>query len=222
MIAILVYLALTTKQAPFNLQKSAQTYCTRTVNAPTIARSIVTIRLMIRRFESYQPDIDPSAFVHERAFVNGDVTIGADSTVWPMVAIRGDVNTITIGARSNIQDGSVLHTTHDSKFSREGGEPLVIGDEVTVGHNVTLHGCTLRDRCLIGMGAIVLDGAVVESDVMVGAGSLVPPRKVLESGYLYVGNPVKQVRLLKPAELEFLPYSAAHYVKLGQRTVASG
>ncbi len=176
---------------------------------------------MISNFKSHQPQIASTAWVHEMAFVNGEVTIGAESTVWPMVSIRGDVNTITIGKRSNVQDGSVLHTTHDGKFSKPGGEPLTIGDDVTIGHNVTLHGCTLYDRCLIGMGAIVLDGAIIESDVMVGAGALVPPGKRLKGGYLYVGSPAKQARPLKESELEFLPYSAGHYVRLGKLTAGS-
>ena len=176
---------------------------------------------MINPFEEHQPDIHPDAFVHEMAFVNGRVSIGAQASVWPMVVIRGDINDIHIGARSNIQDGSVLHVTHDSRFSNEGGERLTIGEDVTIGHNVTLHGCTLRDRCLIGMGAIVLDGAIVETDVMVGAGSLVPPYKTLESGYLYVGSPVKRARPLKEQELEFLTYSAEHYARLARRTAES-
>jgi len=176
---------------------------------------------MIHSFESHFPDIHTDAYVHETAFVNGRVTIGAGASIWPLVVVRGDINDIHIGARSNIQDGSVLHVTHDSRFSNPGGESLTIGEDVTVGHNVTLHGCTLQDRCLIGMGAIVLDGAVVESDVMVGAGSLVPPFKTLESGYLYVGNPARRSRALKEQELEFLNYSAEHYVKLARRTANS-
>jgi len=176
---------------------------------------------MIHSFESHFPDIHDDAFVHQTAFVNGRVTIGAGASIWPMVVVRGDINDIRIGARSNIQDGSVLHVTHDSRFSNPGGEPLQIGEDVTVGHNVTLHGCTLQDRCLIGMGAIVLDGAVVETDVMVGAGALVPPFKTLESGYLYVGNPARRSRPLKQQELAFLNYSAEHYVKLARRTADS-
>jgi carbonic anhydrase/acetyltransferase-like protein (isoleucine patch superfamily) len=176
---------------------------------------------MIHSFESHFPDIHATAFVHETAFVNGRVTIGAGASIWPMVVVRGDINDIRIGARSNIQDGSVLHVTHDSRFSNPGGESLTIGEDVTVGHNVTLHGCTLQDRCLIGMGAIVLDGATIESDVMVGAGALVPPFKTLESGYLYVGNPARRTRALKEQELEFLNYSAEHYVKLARRTTDS-
>ena len=176
---------------------------------------------MITPFEGHQPDIHPDAFVHEMAFVNGRVTIGKDASIWPMAVIRGDINDISIGARSNVQDGSVLHVTHDSRFSSPGGEALTIGEDVTIGHNVTLHGCTLHDRCLIGMGAVVLDGAVVETDVMVGAGSLVPPYKTLESGYLYVGSPVKRSRPLKQQELEFLRYSPEHYAHLARRTAES-
>jgi carbonic anhydrase/acetyltransferase-like protein (isoleucine patch superfamily) len=176
---------------------------------------------MINPFEGHHPVIHPDAFVHEMAFVNGRVNIASEASVWPMVVIRGDINNISIGARSNIQDGSVLHVTHDSRFSNPGGEALTIGEDVTVGHNVTLHGCTLHDRCLIGMGSVVLDGALVETDVMVGAGSLVPPYKTLESGYLYVGSPAIRARPLKETELEFLGYSAEHYVRLARRTLES-
>lgn len=177
---------------------------------------------MIQAFEAYYPDIHPDAFVHDMAFVNGRVSIAAEASVWPMVVIRGDINDIAIGARSNIQDGSVLHVTHEGRFSKPGGEALSIGKDVTVGHNVTLHGCTLHDRCLIGMGTIVLDGAVVETDVMVGASSLVPPYKTLESGYMYMGSPVKKIRPLKQQELEFLAYSAKYYARLATRTTNSG
>ncbi len=176
---------------------------------------------MIDPFEDQIPQIDPTAFVHEMAFVSGNVSIGAGSSIWPMASVRGDVNWIRIGTNSNVQDGSVLHTTHDGPFSKPGGEPLQIGDGVTIGHNVTLHGCTLHDHCLIGMGAIVLDGAIVESDTIIGAGALVPPGKRLESGYLWVGSPVKQARKLTQKELEFLPYSAEHYKRLSQRTSGS-
>lgn len=176
---------------------------------------------MIKPFEGHTPQIHADAFVHDMAFVNGRVSIAEHANVWPMATIRGDINDITIGARTNIQDGAVLHVTHDSEFSSSGGEALSIGKEVTVGHNATLHGCTLKDRCLVGMGAIVLDGAVVESEVYVGAGALVPPYKTLQSGYLYVGNPAKRARALKAGEIEFLNFSAAHYVKLAQRTAQS-
>ena len=129
--------------------------------------------------------------------------------------IRGDINKIRIGDDTNIQDGSVLHVTHQGPFSPEGAE-LHIGSQVTVGHKVLLHGCRIGNRCLIGMGSIVTDNAVVEDGVMVGSGSLVPPNKVLESGFLYLGNPVLKKRPLSDREIEFLDYVANHYVLLKQ------
>lgn len=170
----------------------------------------------IRPFEDNIPQIAESAFIDESAVVTGNVSIGEDSSVWPCCSVRGDIHSITIGARTNIQDGSVLHVTHDSEFA-PGGAKLTIGDDVTVGHNVVLHACTIEDQCLIGMGAIVLDGSVVESGAMVGAGSLVPPNKILEGGYLWLGSPVKKVRQLTEKETAFLGYSAAHYVALKSR-----
>src|SRR5690625_4719679 len=163
---------------------------------------------MIRSFEGIHPTISSSTFVDESAVIIGDVHIGADSTVWPMSVIRGDVNSIRIGARTSIQDGSVIHATHDGPYT-PGGAATSVGDDVTVGHKVILHACTIHDRVLVGMGVIVMDKAVVESDSIIGAGSLVPPGKVLESGYLYVGSPVKQVRPLTEREREHLVYSAA-------------
>ncbi len=133
-----------------------------------------------------------------------------------MTVVRGDIHTITIGTRTNIQDGSILHVTHAS-VHRPGGNPLIIGDNVVVGHQVTLHGCTLKDRCLIGMGSTVMDGAVLHPHVILGAGSLVPPAKELEGGYLWVGRPAKPVRPLSEPELSHLEYSAAYYVKLKNR-----
>ena len=172
--------------------------------------------MTIRDFEQFTPDIDASAFVDAAAVVTGNVVIGADSSVWPMCSIRGDIHSIRIGARTNIQDGSILHVTHDSEFA-PGGNALSIGDDVTVGHNAVVHACTVGSFCLIGMGAVLLDGAVVEDEVIVGAGALVPPRKVLASGYLYVGSPVKQARALSDKEKQFLRYSANHYVDLKNR-----
>ncbi|MDA3868726.1 MAG: gamma carbonic anhydrase family protein [Gammaproteobacteria bacterium] len=172
--------------------------------------------MTVRKFEYYSPDIAESAYVDESAVVTGNVTLGADSSIWPMASLRGDINSIRVGARSNIQDGSVLHVTHDSEYA-PGGLPLVVGNDVTVGHNVVLHACTIEDECLIGMGAIVLDGAVVQRGAMVGAGSLVPPGKVLEGGYLWLGSPVKRVRELSEKEQAYFKYSAQHYVKLKER-----
>ncbi len=168
--------------------------------------------MTIRSYKAIAPAIHATAYVDETAVVIGDVTIGADSSVWPLSVIRGDVNSISIGTRTNIQDGSILHESHSSEFSP--GFPLVIGDDVTVGHQVVLHACTVGNRCLIGMSATVMDGAVLGDELMIGAGSLVPPGKQLEAGYLYVGSPVKQMRTLSDKERAFLAYSARHYAKL--------
>ncbi len=168
---------------------------------------------MIRTFEGITPVIGASTFIDETAVVIGNVTIGEDSSVWPATVIRGDVNRITIGDRTSIQDGSVLHVNHDDEHN-PGGDPLSIGSNVTVGHKVMLHGCSVNDRCLIGMSTTILDKAVVESNTIIGAGSLVSPGKVLESGYLYVGTPARQVRKLTEDELAYLDLAAEYYVQL--------
>lgn len=174
--------------------------------------------MTIRDFEAHSPDIDPSAYIDESAVVIGDVTIGENSSVWPLTVIRGDIQSIRIGKNTNIQDGSILHVTHGSEYSTPEGRPLIIGDKVTIGHKAVLHACTIHDLCLIGMGAIVLDAAVIEQEVIVGAGSLVPPGKVLESGYLWVGSPVKKSRKLTDKERQYLAYSAQNYCNLAVRT----
>lgn len=166
----------------------------------------------IRSYKGIIPQLGERVYIDNSAVIVGDITLGEDSSIWPLVAARGDVNQIKIGARSNIQDGSVLHVTHKNA-ENPNGYPLFIGDDVTVGHKVMLHGCTIGDRVLVGMGAIVLDGVIVESDVMIGAGSLVPPGKILQSGYLYVGSPVKQARELTDKEKAFLVKSAQNYVQ---------
>lgn len=168
---------------------------------------------MIRPFKGVLPQVAGSAYVDEAATVIGDVHIGDDSSVWPGAVLRGDVNFIRVGARTSIQDGTVLHVTHDHP-AVPGGHPCQVGDEVTIGHNVTLHGCTVEDRCLIGMGAVILDGALIRSHVLLAAGSLVPPGKVLEGGYLWLGHPVRRGRRLTEAELAYFSYAAANYVKL--------
>lgn len=166
----------------------------------------------IRTFNNIAPQLGQGVYVDPSAVVTGAVILGDDVSVWPQVSIRGDLLRIEIGARTNIQDGSILHTTQKSTYNPE-GFPLTLGEEVTVGHGVILHGCTIRNLCLIGMGAIVLDGAILEDEVFLGAGSLVPPAKVLESGYLYFGNPVKKVRALNEDEKRFLRFSAQKYVE---------
>jgi len=172
--------------------------------------------MVIRNFEDFAPEIAPSAFIDDSAVVTGNVVIGADSSIWPMCSVRGDIHFIRIGERTNIQDGSVLHVTHDSEFA-PGGHGLTIGSDVTVGHNAVVHACTIEDLCLIGMGSVVLDGAIVRAGAMVGAGSLVPPGKRLDGGYLWLGSPVKRARELSEQEKAFLRYSAEHYVRLKNR-----
>tara|TARA_Y100000310_G_scaffold304539_1_gene343811 strand:- start:69 stop:602 length:534 start_codon:yes stop_codon:yes gene_type:complete len=177
--------------------------------------------MTIRSYKGITPTYDNSVYIDESSVLVGDITLGKDSSVWPLVAARGDVNYIRIGERTNIQDGSVLHLTRASK-SNPDGYPLIIGDDVTVGHKVMLHGCQLGNRILVGMGAIVMDNAVVEDDVIIGGGSLVPPNKRLESGYLYVGSPVKQARPLTEQERAFLNISADNYVQLKDEYLAEG
>ncbi len=167
----------------------------------------------LKHYNGISPTLGKGAFVEASAVLYGDITLGENASIWPLVAARGDVNAIRIGARSNIQDGSVLHVTRKSSALPD-GLPLLIGDDVTVGHKAMLHACIIGNRVLVGMGAIVLDGAEVGDDVIIGAGSLIPPGKKLESGYLYVGSPARQVRPLTPEERAFLPESAANYVRL--------
>jgi carbonic anhydrase/acetyltransferase-like protein (isoleucine patch superfamily) len=166
-------------------------------------------------YQGHVPQCAPGAWVHPRATVIGEVSLGRDASVWPGAVIRGDVNSIAIGEASNIQDNSVLHVSHRTAQNPAGG-PLVIGARVTVGHSVILHACTIEDECLIGMGSIILDRAVIRKHVLLGAGSLVPEGKVLESGHLYLGRPAKLVRALTAEEIAYFDYSAGHYVKLAQ------
>ncbi len=167
----------------------------------------------IRIFQGIGPTISDSVYVDQNAVVIGDVTIGEHSSLWPNVTVRGDLRSITIGKRTNIQDGSVLHVTDNNKF-HPGGHPLTIGNNVTVGHNATIHGCTIEDFALIGMGAIILDGAIVKERAFVAAGTVVPPGKVIEGEHLWLGNPAKMIRPLTEEELEYLEYSAQHYINL--------
>jgi carbonic anhydrase/acetyltransferase-like protein (isoleucine patch superfamily) len=176
--------------------------------------------MALRSFEGRRPLLAPGAWVDELALAVGDVELAADASLWPFTVARGDIHHIRIGARSNIQDGSVLHVTHDSEY-KPGGLPLLIGEDVTVGHKAVLHACTIGDRCLIGMGAVVLDGAVVESETYIGAGALVPPGRRLAGGHLYLGSPVRQARPLTGAERAYLRYSAEHYVRLKNRHLSS-
>lgn len=167
---------------------------------------------MIRPFKGMNPQIDPSAFIAETAVVIGDVTIGPESSIWYNVVARGDVNFIRIGARSNIQDLSMLHVTH-KKHAEDPGAPLVIGDDVTVGHSVTLHGCTIGNGAFIGMQAMVMDKAVVGEGALVGARALVTEGTIIPPYTLWVGAPAKYKRDLTPDEIVWLKRSAGNYVR---------
>lgn len=159
------------------------------------------------------PRLGRRVYVDPAAVVIGQVSLGDDTSVWPAAVIRGDVNVITVGSRTSVQDGCVLHVTHDGPFW-PGGFALSVGDDVTIGHRAVLHGCTVGSRCLIGMGAVVMDGAVVGDDVMIAGGALVTPGSRCESRSLYVGSPARRIRALSERELERLVYSARWYVKV--------
>lgn len=167
----------------------------------------------IRAIQGKSPKIGKLTYIDPAAVVIGDVTIGDDSSIWPMAVVRGDVNYITIGKRTNIQDGAILHVTHNGPYT-PGGIPLCLGNDNTIGHGAILHACTITDYCLIGINTVILDGAYIEDHVMIAAGSLVPPGKHLKRGYLYLGNPAREVRTLTPKEREQLEYSASHYVNI--------
>ena len=167
----------------------------------------------VRTFQDSKPKLGNGVYIDPQSTVIGNVTLGDDVSVWPMAVIRGDVNYIKIGNACSIQDGAVLHVTHDGPYT-PGGRPLILGQGITVGHKAVLHACTIDDYCLIGMGALILDAVHIQNHVMIAAGSVVPPGKILESGHLYLGNPAKAIRKLSPQEIEQLEYSAAHYVRL--------
>ena len=173
----------------------------------------------LRSFQDKAPVIGQQVLIDPSAVVLGDVTLGDDASVWPQVAIRGDVHHISVGARTSVQDGCVLHVTHAGPYNPDGW-PLLIGSDVTIGHNATLHGCTVGDRVLVGMGAIVMDGAVVEEDVVIAAGALVTPGKHLRSGYLYAGSPAREMRKLSAQEMTYFTYIAGNYVKLKDQHIA--
>ncbi len=167
---------------------------------------------MIRPFQGILPEIDPSAFIAETAVIIGDVRIGPRSGIWYNCVVRGDVNFIRIGSRTNIQDLSMLHVTH-RKSPDDPGAPLIIGDDVTVAHSVTLHGCTVENGAFIGMQAVVMDKAVVGEGALVGARSLVTENTIIPPHTLWMGSPARYKRDLTPAEIDRLRKSAENYVK---------
>ena len=167
----------------------------------------------VRTHKGVTPHFGSRAWVDPSAVVIGDVETKDDVSIWPMAVVRGDMHKIRIGNRCSVQDGSVLHITHASDYN-PGGWPLIIGDDVTIGHRALLHGCTVGNRVLVAMGCIIMDGAMVEDEVIVAAGCLVPPGKTLESGHLYVGSPCKKARKRTEKERSFFKYTAANYARL--------
>jgi carbonic anhydrase/acetyltransferase-like protein (isoleucine patch superfamily) len=161
---------------------------------------------MIRTFQGIKPTVPSSCFIEDTGVVIGDVVMGENCSVWFHAVIRGDVNYIRIGNRTNVQDLSMLHVTHDT-------HPLIIGNDVTVGHNVVLHGCTIKDRVLVGMGAIIMDGAVIGEDSVVGAGALVVEGTVVPPQSVILGSPARIRRSVTDNELAWIKESAENYVK---------
>jgi carbonic anhydrase/acetyltransferase-like protein (isoleucine patch superfamily) len=170
----------------------------------------------IRPFLDKTPQLGARVYVDPACTVIGDVALDEDVSVWPGTVIRGDVNHVRIGARSNIQDGSIIHVSHHSPFNKA-GYPTLIGTDVTVGHGCIIHACTIEDLCLIGMGACILDGATVKKYGFVGAGAVVGPGKTVGERELWLGNPARLARTLSDKEVESLHYSAQHYVRLKDR-----
>jgi len=168
----------------------------------------------IRPFQGISPILGLRVYLDAAATVIGDVVLGDDVSIWPGAVLRGDVNFIRVGARSSIQDGSVVHVTHDGPYGKPGGLATLIGEDVTIGHGAIIHACTIEDACLIGMGSVILDGAVIRKNGFVGAGAVVSPGKTVGPGELWLGNPARFVRLLDAQEIEQLSYSAEHYVRL--------
>lgn len=174
----------------------------------------------LRPYLSKLPELGQRVYVDPAATVIGDVVLGDDVSIWPGTVVRGDVNFIRIGARTNIQDGTVVHVSHDGPHAKLGGFATVIGEDVTIGHKAIVHACRIEDAALIGMGAIVLDGAVVKKHGFVGAGALIAPGKVVGEGEMWLGNPGRFARRLSEAEIEALYYSAQHYVRMKDRYLA--
>ena len=191
------------------------------MRAPSPPRDAYNARMPIRPYLDHLPVLGERVYVDPAANVIGDVVLGDDVSVWPNTVIRGDVNFIRIGARTNLQDGTVVHVSHDGPHAKLGGFATVIGEDVTIGHKAIIHACRIEDAVLVGMGAILLDGVVVEKHGFVGAGALVTPGKVVGSGELWLGNPARKVRVLSDAEIEALYYSAQHYVRLKDEYLAA-
>lgn len=176
----------------------------------------------LRPYRGVAPCLGARVYIDPMAAVIGDVTLGDDVSIWPFTVVRGDVNFIRIGARSNLQDGVVVHVSHDGPHAPRGGFATVVGEDVTVGHRAILHACRVEDACLIGMGASVLDGAVVRRHGFVGAGALVAPGKEVGERELWLGNPARKVRMLGDQEVDGLFYSARHYMRMKEEYLRGG
>ncbi len=168
----------------------------------------------IRPYLDQRPRLGKRVYIDEAARVIGDIVLGDDVSVWPFTVIRGDVNFVRIGDRTNVQDGTVVHVSHDGPHAKLGGFATVIGADCTIGHKAIVHACRIEDACLVGMGSTVLDGAVIQKHGFLGAGALLPPGKVMGEGEMWLGAPARFARKLSDAEIEALFYSANHYVKL--------
>ena len=175
----------------------------------------------VRPYRETAPQLGARVYVDPAATVIGDVVLGDDVSVWPATVIRGDVNHVRIGARTSVQDGSVIHVSHDGPHAKLGGFATVIGEDVTIGHKAIIHACTIGNASLIGMGAILLDGVRVGDHAMIGAGAVVPPGREVGEGELWVGSPARCVRRLTDAQIEGLHYSAGHYVRLKDEYLAA-
>jgi carbonic anhydrase/acetyltransferase-like protein (isoleucine patch superfamily) len=172
-------------------------------------------------FEGRSPAVHPTAFVAPGAMLIGDVELGPEASIWYNVVLRGDMNRIRIGARSNIQDGSVVHVDPPRPGGPDHGFPAIIGEDVLIGHMAMVHGCTLHDRAFVGLGAIVMDGCVIESDAMLAAGAMLTQGKHVPAGQLWAGRPAKYVRDLRPDDIERMHQGAAHYAALAKRHAAA-
>lgn len=168
----------------------------------------------IRPYLDQLPQLGQRVYIDEAARVIGDVVLGDDVSVWPFTVIRGDVNYVRIGDRTNVQDGTVIHVSHDGPHAKLGGFATVIGADCTIGHKAIVHACQIADACLVGMGSTILDGAVIQKHGFLGAGALLSPGKVMGEGEMWLGAPAKFARKLSDAEIQALFYSAGHYVKL--------
>lgn len=189
-----------------------------TLHASFETGEALTIRhpgAIIQPFKGAWPRIAANAYIAPGAVVVGDVTIGESASVWYGCVLRGDDHSVTVGARTNIQDGAIIHVMLND-------HPTVIGADVVVGHGARMHGCTLADGCLIGIGSIVLDGAVVESGAMLAAGAVLTPRKRIPARQLWAGNPAKHLRDVTDAEVEFIAFDVNHYVDLARAYQTAG